>query len=216
LPDVLTYADRAVLRSPPAGGGDLLRPKPLTKAIGDELSSLEPLGIERHADAIVPENLHEVALAPAKAEELARVRSRPRPSWTFSARLFIPQRMSVMPPAIQTFTPAGNAIILGPPPPAAPRDATAAVTPGSSCTARSAARYRSGHPAGPEPSALPGTVVLYPEVWKFALGWGHEPLLGHAPAGAAHSGIPWSCSTTMEKREWTGGRIRRLRRSWNS
>ncbi|WP_209428490.1 DUF6538 domain-containing protein, partial [Pararhodobacter sp. SW119] len=34
--------------------------------------------------------------------------------------------------------------------------------------------------------------VLYPDVWKFALGWGHEPLLGHAPAGAAHSGIPWS------------------------
>jgi hypothetical protein len=35
--------------------------------------------------------------------------------------------------------------------------------------------------------------VLYPEVWKFALGWGVEPLLGHAPAGAAHPGIPWSC-----------------------
>ena len=35
--------------------------------------------------------------------------------------------------------------------------------------------------------------VLYREVWKFALGCGAEPLLGRAPAGAAHSGIPWSC-----------------------
>ncbi|WP_125459049.1 hypothetical protein [Oceanicella actignis] len=58
--------------------------------------------------------------------------------------------------------------------------------------------------------------VLYRDVWKFALGWGLEPLLGHAPTGAAHPGIPWSCRTTMEKREWTDGRIRRLRRSWNS
>jgi hypothetical protein len=36
-------------------------------------------------------------------------------------------------------------------------------------------------------------LVLYPDVWKFALGWGFEPLLGHVPAGAAHPDIPWSC-----------------------
>ena len=41
--------------------------------------------------------------------------------------------------------------------------------------------------------AEPEPEVLYPKVWKFALGWGVEPLLGHAPAGAAHPGIPWSC-----------------------
>jgi len=34
-------------------------------------------------------------------------------------------------------------------------------------------------------STLGAGRVLYPEVWKFSLGWGHEPLLGHAPAGAA-------------------------------
>ena len=41
-------------------------------------------------------------------------------------------------------------------------------------------------------------------------------LPGHAPAGsAAHPDIPWSCEPTMEKREWTDGRIRRSRPSWN-
>jgi hypothetical protein len=59
-------------------------------------------------------------------------------------------------------------------------------------------------------------LVLYREVWKFARGRGHEPLPGRAPAGAAHSGIPWSCTPTMEKSAWTDERIRRLRRSWNS
>ena len=37
---------------------------------------------------------------------------------------------------------------------------------------------------------------------------GHEPLMGRAPAEAAHSGIPWSCKPTVEKNEWTGARIR--------
>ena len=37
--------------------------------------------------------------------------SRPNPCWTDRARLFIPHRMSVTPPAIQTFAPAGKAII---------------------------------------------------------------------------------------------------------
>jgi len=40
--------------------------------------------------------------------------SRPRPSWIFNARLFMPQRISVTPPAIQTFVPAGNAIMPAP------------------------------------------------------------------------------------------------------
>ena len=38
---------------------------------------------------------------------------RPSPCWTDRARLPVPQRMSVTPPAIQTFTPAGKAIIGG-------------------------------------------------------------------------------------------------------
>ena len=45
---------------------------------------------------------------------------------------------------------------------------------------------------------------------------GQEPLPGLARAGVAHSGISWSCNTTMETNEWTSVRIRRLRRSWNS
>ena len=45
---------------------------------------------------------------------------------------------------------------------------------------------------------------------------GQEPLPGLARAGVAHSGIPWSCNTTMETNEWPGERIRRWRRSWNS
>ncbi len=31
---------------------------------------------------------------------------------------------------------------------------------------------------------------------------GQEPLPGLARAGVAHSGIPWSCDTTMETNEW--------------
>lgn len=40
--------------------------------------------------------------------------SPPRPCCTFSARLFMPQRMSVTPPAIHTFAPAGKAIMTHP------------------------------------------------------------------------------------------------------
>ena len=46
---------------------------------------------------------------------------------------------------------------------------------------------------------------------------GHsEPLPGHAPARAAHPGIPWSYHTPMGDRAWTSERVRRLRPSWNS
>ena len=36
-------------------------------------------------------------------------------AWTCNASVFIPRRMSVTPPAIQTFTPGGNAIMARPP-----------------------------------------------------------------------------------------------------
>src|SRR5271169_1813785 len=40
----------------------------------DELSPVEPLGIERQPDAVVPENLRQVAPAPAEEVEIAAVR----------------------------------------------------------------------------------------------------------------------------------------------
>ncbi len=52
-------------------------------------------------------------LRPRKQKISPPCGSRPSPCWTFSARLFIPQRMTVTPPAIHTFTPAGKAIIGG-------------------------------------------------------------------------------------------------------
>ena len=70
---------------------------------------LEPLGVRatcppRHAKAISRDR--------PGARGSRRFRqacgSRPRPSCTFSARLFIPQRISVTPPAIHTRTPAGK------------------------------------------------------------------------------------------------------------
>ena len=102
---------------PELGRGDLHR---LAASAGrpDELSRLQALRVERHADPIVPEQLDQVALAPAKAEDLAGMRIAPKPCWTVSASVFMPRRMSVTPPAIQTRTPAGKAII-GPPAPGA-------------------------------------------------------------------------------------------------
>jgi hypothetical protein len=92
------------------------------------------------------------------------------------------------------------------------------------CRRRGSWRYRNASSSGwkcrsPTATSTPasprasGTV---PSGLEIRSSWGHEPLLGRAPAGAAHSGIPWSCKPTMEKSEWTDGRIRRLRQSWNS
>ena len=58
-------------------------------------------------------------------------------------------------------------------------------------------------------------MVVYPDVWKFCCVGGRAPQPGHAPAGAVHPGIPWSCDTAMETGEWTDEKIRRLRRCWN-
>ena len=83
--------------------------------------------------------------------------------------------------------------------------------------------YRHGHrdrritgTFGTETISVPRARVVYPQVWKFARGRGHEPLPGRAPAGAAHSGIPWNCKPTMETSKWTKATIRPWRRSWNS
>jgi hypothetical protein len=40
----------------------------------DELSRLKPLGVQRHAHAVMPKKFHEIAPAPAEAEDLARMR----------------------------------------------------------------------------------------------------------------------------------------------
>src|SRR5271166_3342544 len=40
----------------------------------DELSPVEPLGVERQPDAVVPENLRQIAPAPAEEVEIAAVR----------------------------------------------------------------------------------------------------------------------------------------------
>src|SRR5271169_494035 len=40
----------------------------------DELSPVEPLGVERQPDAVVPEDLHQIAPPPAEEVEIAAVR----------------------------------------------------------------------------------------------------------------------------------------------
>ena len=63
---------------PELGRGDL---NGLAACAGrpDELPRLQPLGVERHADPVVPEQLHEIASAPAEAEDLAGMRVAPEP-----------------------------------------------------------------------------------------------------------------------------------------
>ena len=51
-----------------------LRPNPLTKAIGNEPASLQPLGVKRYANAIMPENPDQRAAAATEHVEIAGVR----------------------------------------------------------------------------------------------------------------------------------------------
>ncbi len=79
----------------------------------DELARFQALEIKRHAHAIMPQNLDQIAPAAPKAKDLARMGIAASPSCTCSASVFMPRLISVMPPAIQTFTPAGKEIIAG-------------------------------------------------------------------------------------------------------
>lgn len=104
----------------------------------------------------MPQDLDQITLATPKAEDLTAIRvPRPRPCWTFSARLFMPQRMSVTPPAIQTFTPAGNAIMTHPRRATGGQEWSDQARLGSSVVGRSAGRSRSTYrrPPGVEPSS---------------------------------------------------------------
>jgi hypothetical protein len=73
----------------------------------DELSAIEPLGVERHSDAVMPEDFGEIAAAPAEDVEIAHVR--------VALQLLMPRRMSVWPVAIQTRQPAGMGITIATP-----------------------------------------------------------------------------------------------------
>lgn len=71
-------ASRSLPEDTELGRRDLHR---LTGPAGrpDELPGLETLGVERHADPVMPDQLDQVAPAPAKAEDLACMRIAPEP-----------------------------------------------------------------------------------------------------------------------------------------
>ena len=115
------------LRVPPVNAlqhvGELRR-RDDNDAIGrrgpDELVALQPLGVERHAQSVMPKHLHEVAPAPTEHKEIAGMRiALQRPC---RVRPFMPRRISVWPVAIHTRTPEEMGIIAAavpssPPPP---------------------------------------------------------------------------------------------------
>ena len=106
------------VRSAHSARGDV-RPKQLTKAIGDEPTALQPLGVERHAKPVVPENFQKIAPLATKHVQIASEWIALQPCWTCRARLFMPRRISVAPVANQTRTPDGGSIILAVPSPRA-------------------------------------------------------------------------------------------------
>ena len=84
----------------------------------NEPAAFQPLGVERHAQPIVPQNLDQLAAFAAEHVEIAAVRVALEGFLHQQARVFMPRRMSVWPVAIHTRTPGGIAIIAADPRPA--------------------------------------------------------------------------------------------------
>jgi hypothetical protein len=59
------------------------------------VSFLQPLGIPRHADPVVPQNFDQVTALAAKNVKIAGVRVAPQPLLDLDRRLFMPRRISV-------------------------------------------------------------------------------------------------------------------------
>ena len=93
----------------------------------DEAPAFKPLEVQRHADAIVPEHLDQLAALATENVEIATVRIAIKRLLNLNARVFMPRRMSVWPVAIHTRTPEAIgiiAVVLRPaprPPPSSPR-----------------------------------------------------------------------------------------------
>src|SRR5207237_1071297 len=91
----------------------------------DEATALQPLGVKRHADPVMPDDLEQVTSGASKAIKIARLRVAAQRLRTCSASPFMPLRMSVRPTASHTRTPLAAGIIVAPAPrrptPATPR-----------------------------------------------------------------------------------------------
>jgi hypothetical protein len=61
----------------------------------NELGQLQTLGVERHAEGIVPESFYQSTPTPTKNEQIVAWGSRFNPSCTCKASEFIPRRISV-------------------------------------------------------------------------------------------------------------------------
>ena len=60
------------VRSAHSARGDV-RPKQLTKAIGDEPAALQPFGVERHPQTVMPKNFQQVTAFPAEDVKIANM-----------------------------------------------------------------------------------------------------------------------------------------------
>jgi hypothetical protein len=76
--------------------------------ISRTLPALQPLGVERHANTVIPQNFDQVTSSASENVQIPACGSRFNTSWTCSARLFMPCRMSVWPTASHTRTPDGD------------------------------------------------------------------------------------------------------------
>ncbi len=77
----------------------------------DETAPLQPLGIQRHSQAVVPEDLQKIASTTSENIDVADVWIARSACCTCRAKPFIPRRISVAPAASQTRTPDGGVII---------------------------------------------------------------------------------------------------------
>jgi hypothetical protein len=89
-------------RSRPAysPSGRTRSPPPIGRRRQDEPAALQPLGVQRQPDAVVPQNLDQIAAAPLEDKTDRRRADRaPAPAAPAGSGRSLPRRMSVTPPA---------------------------------------------------------------------------------------------------------------------
>src|SRR5438552_17346806 len=79
-----------------------------------EAALLQPLGVERHAEPVMPKNLNQVTSGASEDVKIAGMRIAPQGLLNLRAKPFMPRLISVRPTASQTRTPEGIGIIVAP------------------------------------------------------------------------------------------------------
>src|SRR5580700_726658 len=80
----------------------------------DESALLQPLGVQRHAEAVVPKNLDQVTSGTSEDVKIARMGIALQGFLDLQSQAVHAARISVRPTASQTRTPEGTGIIAAP------------------------------------------------------------------------------------------------------